>query len=171
MFKKSFFTIAIVGLLSGCGSMLNTAGNSTFSCQGEGGCPTPFEVYEDTHASSGNVRNGRTPEKWGVNGVKKSGGSRNDFQLNNEQKNKNDLDLLKNISPADILAKSNSSPKPIREESRVMRIWVAPWIDQGDNLNWSGYVYTEITPRKWSFGEKEIRYQGGVPDFLPNFKN
>ena len=53
------------------------------------------------------------------------------------------------------------------DASQVMRIWIAPYIDQQDNLNWSGYVYSEVTPRRWAVGEQEVRHQGLPPQFLP----
>lgn len=42
---------------------------------------------------------------------------------------------------------------PIREQSRVMRIWIAPWVDSNGNLTMSTRVYTEIEPKRWSVGE------------------
>lgn len=42
---------------------------------------------------------------------------------------------------------------PILEPARVMRIWVAPWIDDRKDLHFPGYVFTEVTPRRWSMGE------------------
>ena len=40
-------------------------------------------------------------------------------------------------------------PIPIRTPATVMRIWVAPWEDTDGDLNASGYIYTEIMPRRW----------------------
>lgn len=171
MFRKSIicFSVLSAGLISGCSTVLNTAGSSTFSCSGESGCPTPFEVYEGTHTSPHTVRNGRTPDNWGVKGAKNGGG------FKNEQHQNLSFDLINGGSVSGVASSALHNPsklsQPIRQPSQVMRIWIAPWIDQGDNLNWSGYVYTEVTPRRWAFGEKEIRYQGGVPEFLPNFPN
>jgi conjugal transfer pilus assembly protein TraV len=56
---------------------------------------------------------------------------------------------------------------PLRQASQVMRIWVAPWVDSNDNLNWATYVYTEVTPKRWSFGEQEVRHQGMPAAFIP----
>jgi conjugal transfer pilus assembly protein TraV len=47
-------------------------------------------------------------------------------------------------------------PLPVLEPARVVRIWIAPWIDQKGDLRMPGYVFSEITPRKWSFGEAQI---------------
>lgn len=40
-------------------------------------------------------------------------------------------------------------PVPIRTPSQVMRIWVAPFVDESGDFNAPGYVYTEIEPRRW----------------------
>jgi conjugal transfer pilus assembly protein TraV len=42
---------------------------------------------------------------------------------------------------------------PILEPAKVMRVWIAPWIDAKQDLHMPGYVFTEVTPRRWSFGE------------------
>jgi len=34
-----------------------------------------------------------------------------------------------------------------------MRIWVAPWEDTNGDLIVTGYVYTEIEPRRWVIGD------------------
>src|SRR5699024_4252606 len=45
-------------------------------------------------------------------------------------------------------------PIPIRTPAEVMRIWVAPWEDTNGDLIVSGYIYTEIEPRRWVIGER-----------------
>lgn len=40
-------------------------------------------------------------------------------------------------------------PIPIRTPAEVMRIWIAPWEDSQGDLIVTGYVYTEIAPRRW----------------------
>ena len=44
-------------------------------------------------------------------------------------------------------------PTPIRTPSKVMRIWVAPWEDADGDLNVSGYLFTELEPRRWMVGK------------------
>jgi len=63
-------------------------------------------------------------------------------------------------SPSDSAPVSESSPvpriedpTPIRTPSQVMRIWIAPWEDAEGDLNVSGYVYTELEPRRWMIGK------------------
>ena len=44
-------------------------------------------------------------------------------------------------------------PTPIWTPSKVMRIWVAPWEDTDGDLNVSGYLFTELEPRRWMVGK------------------
>lgn len=48
-------------------------------------------------------------------------------------------------------------PVPILKPAEVLRIWIAPWNDDSTDLYWPSYVFTEITPRKWTFGENSIK--------------
>lgn len=43
-------------------------------------------------------------------------------------------------------------PTPIRTPAKVMRVWVAPWEDADGDLNVSGYLFTELEPRRWMIG-------------------
>ena len=63
-------------------------------------------------------------------------------------------------------------PVPIRTPAVVMRIWIAPWIDENDDLISPGYVYTEIEPRRWIYKDEShramtafapLQMRGGVP--------
>jgi conjugal transfer pilus assembly protein TraV len=53
---------------------------------------------------------------------------------------------------------------PVLEPAQVMRVWIAPWTDDRADLHWPGYVFTEVTPRRWSVGEVEV---GKVPTLVP----
>jgi hypothetical protein len=37
---------------------------------------------------------------------------------------------------------------------KVLRVWIAPWIDRQDNLHSSQFIYTDIEARKWEIGRK-----------------
>lgn len=156
-------TAALVG--SGC-STLNTASNSRFSCEENGDCPTPIEVYSDTHNSPRAVEFGRTPEAW-------KSGERDAKEREEEKERQAYLRQSLNLAQFDPSSRletdTGTMAKPIREPSQVMRVWIAPWIDQYDNLNWSGYVYTEVSPRRWGFGEQEVRHFGMPAQVSPQW--
>ena len=48
-------------------------------------------------------------------------------------------------------------PRPVREAAKVVRIWIAPWIDQQDNLHLAQTQYSEVTPRTWTVGSDEVK--------------
>ncbi|QRD62630.1 TraV family lipoprotein (plasmid) [Xanthomonas citri pv. citri] len=40
-----------------------------------------------------------------------------------------------------------------REAAKIMRIYVAPWLDEEGDLHMGGHIYTEVEPRKWRVGQ------------------
>lgn len=54
---------------------------------------------------------------------------------------------------------------PLRTPAQVIRVWIAPWEDSGGNLILSGYVYSEVAPRRWQVGNTTIGT--GVPQLAP----
>lgn len=67
--------------------------------------------------------------------------------------------------------KTESGPMPVLEHAQVLRIWIAPWVDARQTLNWPSYVFTEITPRKWSFGGVEFHAQKPLTPMVADFKS
>lgn len=47
--------------------------------------------------------------------------------------------------------------RPAMEPAKVLRVWVAPWVDEEQTLHWPTHLFTEITPRKWSYGAAMIQ--------------
>lgn len=158
----AFLAATAVLVLSGCASTLNTAGESKFACDAtKSNCPTPLEVYQATHNTPAAIRNGRTPEEWKT-------GSPDSGQIKNTNPTADLRRDLTHLAPSSQLVTAAEPPAmPLRQASQVMRIWVAPWVDSNDNLNWATYVYTEVTPKRWSFGEQEVRHQGMPAAFIP----
>lgn len=46
-----------------------------------------------------------------------------------------------------------TSPEAVRRPSKIIRIWIAPWVDSAGDLHQPGYVYAEVVQPKWVFGE------------------
>jgi len=44
--------------------------------------------------------------------------------------------------------------KPVRTPAHIMRIYIAPWVSTDGALTMAQYVFTEITPRTWTIGER-----------------
>jgi len=123
---------AVMLLAAGCATV--TGGESEFSCPGMPNhplCMSATQVYETTNASE--TVQSRSPAH---------------------------APLTKTDAVRMITAERTASaplpdprePLPIRTPARVMRIWIAPWEDAAGDLNAVGYIYTEITPRRWAIG-------------------
>ncbi|CAM5561903.1 type IV conjugative transfer system lipoprotein TraV [Eoetvoesiella caeni] len=139
--------VTLTAALAGCSAM--NIGSTDYGCQGmpEGvQCMSTRDVY--TATNDGNVlrpmtaeeaKDGKMPAVKLPEGQTLSqsptGGAEEDF-------------VNTYVAP-----QLPDKPVPIRTPAQVMRIWVAPWEDKNGDLNATGYVYTEIEPRRWVIGE------------------
>lgn len=125
-------------VLTGCSSL--ALGDDEFSCKMENGgvpCASTSQMYEMTN-------NGQTPAKLA-----------REKQL--EKENKTVDDGTKNGQSDFVLDnyvtnRLPDEPIPVRTPPQVMRIWVAPYEDKEGDFVMSGYVYTEVSPRRWTLG-------------------
>lgn len=148
--KKLFLVLPI--LLTGCASAL-TVGETDFVCGDGVECPTPIEVYNKTHTTPSELRVGKTPKSWQADSDKKV------VQIPDAQEAQKQALLM----PSRIGVDQDRIVVPLREGSRVVRIWIAPWVDKSDKLHWARYIFAEITTRKWQFGERDVRSEQTVP--------
>ncbi|MEC4718202.1 type IV conjugative transfer system lipoprotein TraV [Noviherbaspirillum sp. CPCC 100848] len=140
MKAKVLVAAAVVLSATGCGS---TGWKSEYACPGMPNgviCKSPTEVYkmtENTDRISG--------EPSGSAGAQAS--SKEAAGQRSERGNR--------LIPGQISTGRNAPREalPILEPAKVMRVWIAPWIDAKQDLHMPGYVFTEVTPRRWSFGE------------------
>lgn len=146
---------ALAALMSACTGM-----QSKYGCSGLPDgivCKSPMQVYEQT------------------NGDDRVAVYQSDLEEGNGPKSKYDKGTSKKSTPTqaeqmvNLFAKPQfqaaSSPMPVLEQPKVLRIWVAPWKDENETLNWSSYLFTEITPRRWNFGDSVMR---NTPVTAPN---
>lgn len=158
MYPKAFL-YALFGaslFVSGCASSLNI-GETTFACKEEGGCPTPIEVYEATHGSPSELLMGKTPKSW------KSDPSQTVVRVSPRQGNDAAREARAAMGAERIKVDAQRTTVPLRSSSSILRIWIAPWIDENDRLNWARYTFVEVAPRTWRFGENEVRRQDDIP--------
>src|SRR5690625_1870650 len=128
-------------VVAGCSSL--GIGGSEFSCPGYPDgvqCMSTHEVYEATN-------DGNVPRSMDSDGVVHTKGSSNTAQQQNVP------DPARNPVGTYVAPNLPNRPIPIRTPAEVMRIWVAPWEDTNGDLNVTGYVYTEIEPRRWTIAE------------------
>lgn len=139
--------------LAGCASTFNPVGDSEFSCPGmpQGViCKTPRAVYKST--------NGPLPV------------TDSDLPITSAKAGDKPAERLSSDTP--LLAQGNvpyrtgtTAALPVREAPKVMRIYIAPWVDSHDDLHLASVFYTEIEPRKWSIGIREDSGRGVVVPF------
>lgn len=139
--------LSVLSLLNAC-SMLNI-GKDSYSCAGipEGvRCMSARQVYEQTH-------NGQRPQPIGErpsHSIPVKGAA-------SPKAATASIDPLPHPVSASVLTPLRSLP--LRTPSQVMRIWIAPWIDDRGDLMVPSYVYTEIEPRRWTIGLPEAGTQ------------
>lgn len=138
---------------------------SSYGCKGLPDgivCKSPTQIYDMTNDDNfggvyqSTLHEGHDHSNESVSGMFKSSKSKK-----TEQTPANDAINL--FSKPQFQAAS--SPMPVLEQPKVLRIWVAPWKDQNETLNWGNYMFTEITPRRWNFGDSVMR---NTPVTAPN---
>lgn len=155
---KLISAIFVPIFLAGCSTILDpNNANSDFSCEDPNQkytsdhgvvCKTPRAVYESTHDAMP-LTEADVPI------------TLNDKEGNNERLLKNTPQnsmAFNGIQP--VKTDSNRLAYPVRMPAQVMRIWFAPWIDRKDDLHIASYLYTEIQPRRWAFGDEEFIGRG-----------
>lgn len=146
--------LCAAAMVQGCTSLL-AVGESSFACKEEDGCPTPIEVYKKTHSAPVELLDGKTPKAWKPAGkdVVQLGG-----HLTAEA-----AQLQAMVAPSRLSVPGERVSVPLRRGSQVARIWIAPWVDETDRLHWARYVFVEVSPRRWQFGEVDVRKESTVP--------
>lgn len=136
MMKRLLAVISIgsAALLTGCGTMSGLDANSSFSCKAAPGvnCQSISGVHQN--ASAGNLPFQREESNAGktAEGEKKPYGA-----PRSEGK----------VSPRDMNAQY--SGMPVRQPPLVLRVWMAPFEDEGGDLHDQSYFYTMVHSGKW----------------------
>ncbi|EOX3447462.1 type IV conjugative transfer system lipoprotein TraV [Vibrio cholerae] len=146
---KKLLSLAFMGLLAGC-----SVGQNDFNCSSgdeNALCGSSRTIYEVTNGEL-NTNDTLTYVKDG----KKQQMSVSDLK----KKQKGDLYHAgaiseKSVNQADSLnvpLSFNFDGDVLRNNVRVMRIWIAPFVDSNDNLHLSSMVYTDVAHRSWQLG-------------------
>lgn len=156
--KASLLT-ATIALFTGC----STIGNKDFSCPAPKGfvCKSPTEIYELTHGDTNAIYQDSTSNASGDD-MFKSPKSSNNGGFNG---NLNQVPVSNSFSKPAYLP--NSNPVPVLEQPKVVRVWVAPWVDENETLNFPSYKFKEITTRKWNFGGAQV-FRNSLPVTAPD---
>ncbi len=153
MKKNSILKLAVLVSLGVSAVGCQTVGTNKYGCSGLPDgiiCKTPTQIYDQTNGDIEGVYQYQDNQaKVEDDGMFKS--SRSAKQRKDTTQNAQVLNA--EVSPfAKPAYKAHSNPIPVLEQPKVLRIWIAPWVDQNETLNYPSYKFTEITPRKWNFG-------------------
>lgn len=124
---KTKILLCLAGIaLSGCAGIFSTGGSGEFACPGMPKgvtCKSPREVYELS-----------------ISGKQKKTSKTNGY----------------NPGPVEVVlagrGDADLEPMPVLEQARVMRIWIAPWVDKNKDLHWPGMIFTQVQSRQWKVG-------------------
>jgi conjugal transfer pilus assembly protein TraV len=161
MQKINFFVLAALSVaLTACSS--NPTKGDCSSVANTRLCKTPTEIYELTNNDSfdlyqATLSSDNTESDEGM------------FKSSSSSKSNSSKPQTQAQEAVNLFSKpqfqASSSPMPVLEQPKVLRIWVAPWKDENETLNWGSYMFTEITPRRWNFGDSVMR---NTPITAPN---
>lgn len=143
--KTTLAAVLLVALGGvGCGTT-----SSSYQCPYTGGvrCMSAIDVYnksEDgtlvgSRQGNANARSTTTPagDAWAGETVIDEGGS---------------LVIADSLSVFDAAPAQAQEDSPLLTPAKVLRVWIAPWEDGRGNLHMAGYVFSEISKRKWKVG-------------------
>ncbi len=139
----------VIAILGGC-----AVGQNDFTCSAgdeNALCASSRTIYQ---ATDGDLKTNDT-----ITYVKD--GERKQVTLSELNKlNKGDKGHVSGVSEiSDHKAKSLRVPQSfsydgdvLRKDVRVLRVWIAPFVDSKDNLHLSSMVYTDVAQRSWELG-------------------
>lgn len=150
--KNTLIGSLIAVALSGCSI---GAGQSDFNCSGgdeNALCGSSRSIYELTHGTL-NPKNTVIVVE---DGEKKSYTVDELKKLNAQQVSSGISE--KNQSHAqytNVPQEFSFDGEVLRNDVRVIRVWIAPFIDTNDDLHLSAMVYTDISNKSWELGRKQ----------------
>lgn len=150
---KALLPIALLSAvgLSGCGGFSGLDSSSSFACKAPPG--VSCQSISGTHA---NAEAGALPyqlKEKTPNGKEASDSSGAALAPYNQGP------ASKKISPRDMNA--SNSGIPVRQPPLVLRVWIAPYEDEGGDLYDQSYLYTMVHSGKWMIeaNQKQISNQ------------
>ena len=147
---KRPFTLVVSAFLAGLASC-----STQYGCKGlpeDPACLSAVEAYQITDKANSTVRpNDASAPVMGKPGSSTSSAQGSASTLESESGPASSATDNRRTKSAPV--PKIDDPTPIRTPSKVMRIWVAPWEDSDGDLNVSGYLFTELEPRRWMVGK------------------
>lgn len=147
MLRLTFRVGAVVCLALSAGCSFFQVGESEFSCPGMPGdalCQSTRDIYALTD-------NGEVPLRMNPAGEVEHTAT---AQAATQQRLVGAAENPQDVVSTFVTPRLPDQPVPVRTPAQVMRVWIAPWEDKDGDLVVTGFVYTEIQPRRWVIGEE-----------------
>ncbi|MFC6674123.1 type IV conjugative transfer system lipoprotein TraV [Marinobacterium aestuariivivens] len=146
-FMRMLMVGGLLTTVTGCSSL--NIGNSEYACPGMPSgvqCMSARDVYAATN--DGQVPRPMSPEEIEATADSTPDKTGQRASPSSPLKSSGDEVINNYVAP-----RLPNKPVPIRTPAQVMRIWIAPWEDTNGDLIVTGYIYTEIEPRRWVIGD------------------
>jgi len=137
------FSFTLAGALSGCAVKY--------------GCPAPDGVtckpISEVYSSNGGQSTPNDPNRSGTPG---GSGVRDRERPGPESRNSRSVEENLSLTPGPRHPASDSAAVPLRSAPKVLRVWVAPWIDEEGDLHQEGDLYVVVDHGAWAVGLPEV---------------
>jgi conjugal transfer pilus assembly protein TraV len=144
--------LILLPALSACANMAGLDGKSEFACKAPDGvvCTSVSGVYANTLAGALPARQAAPPQ-----------GVVPESAVEIQQKGQVDTPRPYGATPAASTAPAAGTP--LLSPPRVLRLWLAPWVDEDGDLHDQAYLYVMWHRGAWQLGhtEADIRRQFG----------
>lgn len=145
--------IPVLLLLNGCNTTFSgLSGATAFSCKAPSGvsCQSLSGVYENS------IQNNLPWQNAPKHDTK---------EMSNSTGKKEALAKPISTGSAAIVSPPDADAVPLRTETRVLRIWMAPWMDADGDMHDQSYTYTVVDDGRWMIEKARdaIRAQYTVP--------
>ncbi|WP_318473060.1 type IV conjugative transfer system lipoprotein TraV [Photobacterium leiognathi] len=162
--SKKILTLVSPLLLAGC-----SIGQSEFNCSaGDDNalCGSTTAIITATNgelATNDTIRVHKDGEVVEVSASKFAGFNQNNLDPEHHQAQLSDVDVPHTY---------NYDGDALRTKEQVLRVWIAPWIEQDDVLHMSNVLYTDVQKRHWKIvnNSNAGMVHGLQPNAIPHKK-
>ena len=149
--------LLLLPTLTACANMAGLDGKSEFACKAPDGvvCTSVSGVYANTLAGTLPARR----EGYAQSEAPDSA---------SEAKPKGPADPLKPYSAEPPAGTAPAAGTPLLSPPRVLRLWLAPWVDEDGDLHDQAYLYVMWHRGEWQLGHTEAGVRSRFAPIAPN---
>jgi len=146
----AILALGAITQLTGCGSMSVFGGGSEYSCKAPDGvlCESVSGVYANSMAGNLPAQHAAAKTVSAKTDGKDTGLTVADT-----------ADLTWNAGKDGYPVVAPSSGIPLRTPTRMLRIWIAPWIDSDQDMRDQSYAYLMVDTGRWVIDQNQKRIE------------